>query len=161
MNKVYEKLIKNGYCIVSYRHHPKDLKNAIKAAGFRPMAKECFANSQKLVVGQRVLDLDYVEGIVRMEGIGIPFEHAWVADKTSFYDVTLNPMPKVLCYKRYNRIEVINNMKKTMLYTGLDWNWLEIMKNAAFMGISLDEDVKEIAKKINESFDFLKRLNSK
>ena len=39
---------KNGWVPVKWSHHPEHIKNAIKAVKFRPQAKQCFANSQKL-----------------------------------------------------------------------------------------------------------------
>lgn len=161
MSKVYEQLMKNGYYAVPYAHHSKQLKAAIKAAGFRPMAKECFANAQKLVTRQNIFKLKYVEGIVRMEGLGIPFEHAWVADQNKNYDITLNPIPSIICQKEYTPTEVFQNMRKTMLYTSLNHEWLETMKMAVYMNIPVDSDIKFIKEKIQESFSILKKLNSK
>lgn len=162
MNKVYDQLMKNGYYAVPYSHHNKELKRAIKAAGFRPMAKECFANAQKLVTRQNIYKLNYVEGIAIMDGLGIPFEHAWVIDENkNCYDITLNPMPKVLCHKEYKPTEVLENMRKTMFYTIIDHEWMEVMKMAAFMGIPMNLDQEVISKKIKESFSLLSKLNSK
>jgi len=160
MNKIYEKLIKDGYCHVSYKHHPKKIKDSIKFARFRPMAKQCFSNSQKLVTRQNIYNLYYAEGIVT--GGIIPFEHAWVIDeKENHYDITLDPMPKILCYKKYDKSVVIENMRKTMSYTGINWPWLEVMKMALLMGVSIDCDEKEIYKKVNEQFSFLKKINER
>lgn len=157
MNKIYEQLVKKGYCAVEYKHHPKKIKNAIKSAGFRPMAKECFANAQKLVSSQN--DFYYAEGVV-VSDIGIPFEHAWVMDKDdNHYDITINPMPKILCYKKYDYIQVLSNMRKTMLYTGVNWPWLETMKMASIMGIPLKMSFEEISEKINQQFSFLRKIN--
>lgn len=151
--------VKKGWCPVPYGHHPNHIKQAIKLAGFRPQMKCCHANAQKLITNQNKINLRYVEGIVA--GM-IPIQHAWVIDENDqFHDITLNPMPQVICYKIYSKIDVIENMAKTNMYTFIDHHWLDIMKEAVLLGLDTSLSTDVIAEKIIQIRNFqIEKLNS-
>lgn len=51
-------------------------------------AKECYNNSQKIVLYNRDLGIEYVEGYYIIEGIGLPIEHAWNKIGDYYFDLT-------------------------------------------------------------------------
>ena len=138
MNDVFNKLMKNGWCPVPYKHHPKHIKESIKAANFRPQAKQCFANSQRIVM-QNLHKLRYAEGIV-VTSIGLPITHAWVVDENDVHhDITLSIMPKVLCCKIYEKTDVIASILSNRKYfTPINDEWLNIVQTAIFYNINTD-----------------------
>jgi hypothetical protein len=154
MSKVYNSLMNNGWYPVPYKHHPEHIKKAIKLSHFRPQAKQCFANSQRLVLLQykHIIRLRYVEGIVQSI---IPIQHAWVMDEDdNFYDITLNPAPTPLCYKVYS----LEDVQKNVLcghYKPINENWLNLMQQAVMFGFNLDIPEQEVKDKIKERFSFL------
>lgn len=138
MNDVFNKLMKNGWCPVPYKHHPKHIKESIKAANFRPQAKQCFANAQRVVM-QNLHKLRYAEGIV-VTTIGIPIPHAWIVDENDIHhDITLSSMPKVLCCKIYEKTDVIASILSNRKYfTPINDEWLNIVQTAIFYNINTD-----------------------
>ena len=138
MNDVFNKLMKNGWCPVPYKHHPKHIKESIKAANFRPQAKQCFANAQRVVM-QNLHKLRYAEGIV-VTTIGIPIPHAWIVDENDIHhDITLSIMPKVLCCKIYEKTDVIASILSNRKYfTPINDEWLNIVQTAIFYNINTD-----------------------
>jgi len=156
MSKIFDQFIKNGWIPVSYKHHPEHIKEAISLANFRPQIKQCFSNCQKIVVNQNKHKLRYVEGIVASM---IPIEHAWIIDENDvFHDITLNPAPKILCYKVYSLKEVVENMHKTGCYTTLDQNYLNIMNRAILFGIDINLPFQEIEKQVFKNFETLSNM---
>lgn len=80
---------RRGWCPVPWAHHPPHVRAAIRAVGFRPGMKACFANAARVTLGQRAVPLTYVEGWVTAR-LPIPFEHAWVEDADGVaHDLTL------------------------------------------------------------------------
>lgn len=163
MNDVFNKLMKNGWCPVPYKHHPKHIKESIKAANFRPQAKQCFANVQRIVM-QDLHKLRYAEGIV-VTSIGLPIAHAWVVDENDIHhDITLSIMPKVLCYKIYEKTDVIASILSNRKYfTPINDEWLNVVQTAIFYNINTDglstEQIKdEILKASNYLQNKLKNV---
>lgn len=89
--QVYESIRRNGWCPALWKHHPQEIKDAIKAMGFRPQVKECFRNCQKFVLMNEMLglglDVEYHEGWILAT---IPMEHAWLVYKGELLDLTLS-----------------------------------------------------------------------
>jgi hypothetical protein len=155
MNDVFNKLMKNGWCPVPYKHHPKHIKESIKAANFRPQAKQCFANSQRIVM-QNLHKLRYAEGIV-VTSIGLPITHAWVVDENDVhYDITLSSMPQIMCYKIYEKVDVLTNIiSKNKYFTPINQEWLNVVHMAVLYNIKVDdlsiEQIKdEVAKTLEK-----------
>jgi len=138
MNDVFNKLMKNGWCPVPYKHHPKHIKESIKAANFRPQAKQCFANSQRIVM-QNLHKLRYAEGIV-VTSLGLPISHAWVVDENDVHhDITLSSMPQIMCFKIYEKLDVLTNIiSKNKYFTPINDEWLNIVQTAIFYNINTD-----------------------
>lgn len=160
-NKRINCFVKKGWCPVPYSHHPTHIKEAIKLANFKPQMKCCHANAQKLITNQNKINLRYVEGIVANF---IPIQHAWVIDEQDqFHDITLNPMPKVICYKIYSKLDVMENILKTQMYTFIDYHWLNVMNEAVLLGLdtnlSTDETVEKILQIRNSQIEKLNSLN--
>src|SRR5262245_27464786 len=57
----------SGHLQVPWRHHPPEVRAAIRRAGFRPMARQCYANSQRLLLYGE-LDVEYWEVVVLLRG---------------------------------------------------------------------------------------------
>ena len=139
MNDVFNKLMKNGWCPVPYKHHPKHIKESIRVANFRPQAKQCFANAQRIVM-QNLHKLRYAEGIV-VTSIGLPISHAWVVDENDVHhDITLSSMPKIMCFKIYEKTDVLNNIiSQNKYFTPIDQEWLDIVQTAVSCNIKVDD----------------------
>lgn len=153
-NKIFNQLMKNGWSPVPYKHHPIHVKQTIKRIGFRPQAKQCFRNAQMIVSSWHNYQFRYVEGIVSSI---IPIVHAWIIDeKDVHHDITLNPAPNILCCKIYDRIQVIENMAKTLCYTSMNDEWLNCMQTAVMFGLDLNLPFTEIKNKIIQRHDLLK-----
>ena len=75
-----------------WAHHPTEVRAAIRRFGFRPQAKQCFANCQRFVTQNNLdanpLDVEYREGYIT---VIIPLEHAWLLYKGEILDLTLGP----------------------------------------------------------------------
>ena len=139
MNDTFDKLMKNGWCPVPYKHHPKHIKESIRAANFRPQAKQCFANAQRIVM-QNLHKLRYAEGIV-VTSIGLPIVHAWVVDENDVHhDITLSSMPKIMCFKIYEKTDVHNNIiSQNKYFTTIDQEWLDVVRTAVSCNIKVDD----------------------
>jgi hypothetical protein len=87
MIQTYERL---GWCPVKWAHHPKPIKDALRAVGIRPAMKQCFANCQRLMISRHpiVEALEYREGYVVSL---IPMIHAWLIFEGERVDLTLQP----------------------------------------------------------------------
>lgn len=91
---VIRTITRNGWAPAPYAHRALHIRDAIRAACIRPAVKQCYANAQRLVLGQQAVPLRYVEGVVMSI---IPIEHAWVMDAAGVeHDVTLEVLPEVL-----------------------------------------------------------------
>jgi hypothetical protein len=80
-----------GFYPVRWAHHPREIKDAIRRIGFRPLMKQCYRNSQLLAISNEVLglglDLEYREGW----GLSLtPIEHAWLFYKGEILDLTID-----------------------------------------------------------------------
>ena len=87
-----DRLRKNGWAPVPWSHHPDDIKDLIREAGFRPAAKACYTNCGKLVLAARLSqyepDVVYCEGTFhRDETIAVP--HAWLRYCGRIVDLTI------------------------------------------------------------------------
>ena len=160
---------KNGWVPVKWSHHPEHIKNAIKAVKFRPQAKQCFANSQKLVIQQRQVPLKYCEGIVQVEGYSEPIIHAWVEDESAtWHDVTLGKMPKVLRHHTFGANEILENMVKTLEFCPIDLETLtsEMQSISALSSVVSQRCSRKISERIkwiinpNDFCRHRKRLSS-
>ena len=150
VDKALENIAKIGWSPVSYSHHPAHIKQAIRASGLRPATKQCYANSQKAVVCQAIVNLEYAEGIVFTDG-GFYISHAWVVDeKGEHHDLTLNPMPKIICHKTYSSEEVRKEVIKSGVYDPMNWKWLEVMLMAVKMNLPIDLPFETIEKNIED-----------
>jgi hypothetical protein len=150
VDKALENIAKIGWSPVSYSHHPAHIKQAIRASGLRPATKQCYANSQKAVVCQAIVNLEYAEGIVFTDG-GFYISHAWVVDeKGGHHDLTLNPMPKIICHKTYSSEEVRKEVIKSGVYDPMNWKWLEVMLMAVKMNLPIDLPFEIIEKNIED-----------
>lgn len=77
---------KHGYCPLATARHSKEVRDAIRAAGMRPMMKQCFKNSQRFIMRSDLADrLTYVEGVV-----GRATFHAWLLLDGKILDLTLD-----------------------------------------------------------------------
>jgi len=156
--KIFNQLMRNGWSPVPYKHHPIHVKEAIKKANFRPQAKECFRNSQRIVCNWHNYTFRYVEGIVSALSV-LPIAHAWIIDEQDVHhDITLNPAPNILCYKIYDRTQVIENIARTSSFTCLDDQWINCMQSAAMFGFDLNLPFEEIKKKLLERYEKLCKI---
>jgi len=154
--QLIDELNRYGWSPVPYKHHPKHIKTAIKACGLKPAAKQCYANSQRCVALQELVDLQYAEGVV-VTDIGFPIQHAWIVDSEGKnHDLTLSPMPNVLCMKIYNKDEVRKSLIERREYTQIDMIWCSIMYSAVFLNLPLDlpfEKIKELVTSQQNNFN--------
>ncbi len=151
INQVLDELNRNGWSPVSYKHHPHHIKTAIKTSRLRPAAKQCFANSQKCVAAQEVVELKYAEGIV-LTDIGFPIVHAWVVDADGIdHDLTLNPKPKIICKKIYDKHEVRKKLIETKFYSNLDAEWCHFMHLAVQLNLPIDLPFEKIQELVNST----------
>ena len=141
----------NGWCPVPYGHHPRHIKSAIKAARIKPAVKQCYANSQRCVALQSLVNLTYAEGIAHNTDIDYHFAHAWIIDENGkHHDLTLNPLPKITCYHTFSREEVRKHMIGNDSYDIMDDEWMYIMNVAISLKIPVDQDYEEIKKLVNQ-----------
>lgn len=84
---------RQGWYPVPWRHHPQEIRELIRALKFRPQLKQCYANCQKLMLGNRHLrfnlDLQYREGWYCSV---IPVQHAWLLYRGEILDPTIVPL---------------------------------------------------------------------
>jgi hypothetical protein len=110
------------------------------------------------VVCQALVNLEYAEGIVVTE-MRIPISHAWVVDeKGEHHDLTLNPMPKIICHKTYSSEEVRKEMIKNGIYDPMNYEWLEVMLMAVKMNLPIDLPFETIKKNIEDRFNHINSL---
>ena len=78
--------------------HPPEVRAALRATCMRPLMKQCFRNSQMLLLGAHELALTYVEGWAARSDMLFWFEHGWLiwhrAGGDQILDVTLEPSSK-------------------------------------------------------------------
>ena len=84
--------LKQGWCPVKWSHHPKVIKDILRAIRLVPGMKECFANCQRFVTDVDLhgfdLNVEYREGYVVSI---LPIEHAWLTVNGEVVDLTLAP----------------------------------------------------------------------
>ncbi len=156
MNDIFDKLMKNGWCPVPYKHHPKHIKESIRVANFRPQAKQCFANAQRIVM-QNLHKLRYAEGIV-VTSIGLPISHAWVVDENDVHhDITLSSVPKIMCFKIYEKIDVLTNIiSQNKYFTPINQEWLNVVHMAVLYNIKVDDlSIEQIKDEVTKTIEKL------
>lgn len=155
-----DEMNRNGWSPVPYKHHPHHIKSAIKACGLKPAAKQCYANSQRCVALQELVELQYAEGVV-LTDIGFPLQHAWIVDSEGKnHDLTLHPIPKILCMKVYNKKEVRKSLIEKREYNQIDMVWCDIMYTAVCMNLPLDLPFEEIKQLTTQTFEKIKQLTT-
>lgn len=129
-----------GWCPVPWAHHPPRVRAAIRAAAMRPQIKQCFANSQRLLLRQDVTPFVYVEGVVTT-GL-IPFEHAWLRLDGDDVDVTLTGTGTgrvvVLAAYEVPKSEVISRVVKRGTFGPVRADYLEALRSAVLFNVPLD-----------------------
>lgn len=112
--------LSRGWCPVPWAHHPKPVRDAIRAIGFRPQMKQCWANSQRLFVEnarRRLgLNLEYHEGLASYI---MPFEHAWLVYEGEILDLTTIPGSEMTYLNSvvYTVEEVTDSMTRNGTYS--------------------------------------------
>ena len=151
-SEMLRKYNKNGWCATETKHLPSHVKEGIRLAGFRPLMKQCFGNSQKICVLQRKHSFTYCEGIVESDSIkGYYLDHAWIMDVDGFhYDLTLNPAPKVIAHKEYTVEDINNNLRKTNLWCPINQIWLNYVQFALNFDIDFNCSEEELIKKVDK-----------
>lgn len=118
-----QRYMRDGFCPVPTSHHPRPIQEALETICLQPMLKECYVNSQKMMVGVHHhdldLDLEYHEGYA----IGIiPFEHAWLTWCGEVVDLTLDDAKGRIQYGEsysYTYEEILRNMRNTEMWCPL------------------------------------------
>ena len=89
MIKVHQYLTR-GWAPAKWAHHPKEIKDAIRAMRWRPGIKMCWANSQIFLIAARArgIETEYREGWCLCP---VPVDHAWLIYKGKTLDLTLGP----------------------------------------------------------------------
>ena len=95
INRVVEVFNRQGWYPAPWVQHPPEIKAAIRALGWRPRIKECFANCQRFLLQSEVPGLEYREGWIRSV---IPMTHAWLVYKGERLDLTLRPAREDIVY---------------------------------------------------------------
>lgn len=141
VNRKVASYLKNGWAPVEWAHHPPVVKAAIRAAGFRPGVKECYANTQWLVMGQDVEQFTYCEGIVASNGL--PIQHAWLLlggpDSQTRVDLTLPHAPAVLAGYSVPADDLRVAMLKTGTYGPVHPDRLSWILGAAIWGAQVGD----------------------
>lgn len=153
LSKVVEQYNKNGWVPVPYQNQDARVREAIKAARFRPAIKQCFANSQRLLTQQTLYEFEYVEGII--ESV-IPIQHAWLELDGQRVDVTLPHLPNIVCSYKVPKDQVYLNMIKTKAYGPVMWERLAVLQNLTMVGKSTYGSDEELRERWNE---VLQQLN--
>lgn len=146
---------KNGWAPVPFNHQPEKVKRAIKLARFRPAIKQCYANSQKLIVHQHEVQFKYYEGIVSCV---IPIPHAWLELDGERIDVTLQEKPEILAAYEVTEEEILKHIVKTRSYGPIHEERLNILQTAILLNIPVTEDYDALKKSID---DIYKRLSDR
>ena len=120
-----------GWAPVPWSHHPKEIRDALRATGLRPGLKMCFANSQRLLVRATDMGLAVAERLAYREGwalldIGgdsarLPIEHGWLEYGGNVLDLTsadgrLQYGPAIT----YSYEQIVKNAARTGLWCVLD-----------------------------------------
>jgi len=82
--------LRRGWCPVPWAHHPKPIRDALRAMGWRPKMKGCWQNAQRFAceAPRHGIEVEYREGYC--QGI-IPFDHGWLMYEGEVLDLTLTP----------------------------------------------------------------------
>lgn len=101
-----ELFFKQGWCPVPWAHHPQPIKDAIREMRFRPQIKQCWANCQRLFLGNLSynlgLELELWEGWATPM---IPIAHCWLKFEGEILDLTLPPRDTPVEYGPAYRVE--------------------------------------------------------
>ena len=92
-NRVLANFDRLGRSPARWAHHPERVREAVRRARFRPMAKECFSTAQRLVLLGGDDGIGYVEGYVSRI---IPIHHAWNTLDGEPFDLTLEVLAPAL-----------------------------------------------------------------
>ena len=109
-------LAQRGCYPARWAHHPREIKDALRALGLRPMLKQCFRNAQRFLLHAPAVgvDVEYREGWALL--MGIPIQHAWLSYRGKVLDLTSD---RGLRYWRGYRIEtreVLVTLHRTRFY---------------------------------------------
>lgn len=140
---------------VPFDHQEAHIKTAIKTAGVQPIANRCYENSQKCVALQSIIPLSYAEGVV-ITNSGLAIVHAWVIDeKQIHHDLTLKPLPKIICFKEYSKVEIRRRLAEVQSYDPMDEDWCKTMHQAHSMKLPTNLPLEEIHRLIEDKFEQL------
>jgi hypothetical protein len=144
--------VNHGGCPVKWAHHPKPIKDKLRAIGLRPMMKSCFRNCQQFFLYADDLDLEYHEGWI-VCSVGVPIQHAWLVWQGQRIDLTLddNRIEYVSSYK-YDRKQVVKAIFKNGTWSPVNEPRLYLISPFYEM---MSDDYKE---KLNK---FLERQDGK
>lgn len=130
-----QQYLKNGWAPVGYKHQPPKVQMAIRAARFRPGIKECFRNSQHLLLGQSLVEFVYVEGVVKAS-VPLPIQHAWLQLDGEPVDVTLRVGEYEVVYSHtVPKEEVRQSILGRGLYGPIRSRRMSLIEQAALFGI--------------------------
>lgn len=87
VDDVIRQLNERGWAEALWAHHPPEVRAAIRAMGWRPQVKQCFANCQRFALA-RLLEVEYREGWIHAV---IPMQHSWLVYQGRTLDLTLDP----------------------------------------------------------------------
>ena len=146
LDRILEQYNKNGWVPVPYRNQDPRVREAIREAGFRPAIKQCFANSQRLMIQQSKYEFEYVEGLV--ESI-IPIQHAWLELDGQRVDVTLPNLPNVICSYKVPKDQIYVNLLRTKAYGPMQPVRLALLQNLAMIGESTNGTEDELRERWN------------
>lgn len=135
MQQQVETYLRVGWTPVAWRHHPPIVKQAIRAAHIRPHLKECWRNSQLLLIRQDIVKFRYFEGVVTFLE-GHPVQHAWLTlPDGTVVDPTLEDPPSIiLCYE-YSHETVYNMLVQTGMHGPIDPPLLDLAEACARLRI--------------------------
>lgn len=149
---------KNGWLPVPYNHHPEPVRRAIKAAHLRPAMKQCYQNSQRLMVCQNEVKFKYYEGLV---GSIIPLQHAWLELDGKIVDVTLDKPLEVLARYECSAEEIRLHMIQTRTYGPVHEDRLAMLQTAVMFGITVTDDYEEVEKQVRGRLGLLRGLDAR
>lgn len=137
LNRRIEGYHKRGWYPVKYAHHPKVIRDAIRAIGFRPQMKACHANCQRFMMGihrdlrssalpadPALARIEYHEGF----SLGlIVFTHAWLVLDGEVIDLTLDDIAgrRYLISQAHDMEAIAINCARKGAWTWIDEAWFE------------------------------------
>lgn len=130
LTRIRDVFDKQGWYPARWSHHPKEIRDALKAMRYRPRIKSCWQNSQVFFLRCNLelqnpiaKNLFYCEGWI--DTVGVPMEHAWLLYKDEILDLTLaeNDRRKVVyigCGLTYTVDEVLAHLRESKFYSPVD-----------------------------------------